>query len=267
MAATTSMLSAGLLTINSPQPGGAHGQHHPHHAGSTSRVPRVISNLPTVRCATCGRELALDQLGDHSCVPNTNSPPPSLPSPSPPTSPAPAPAPSRLHSPSPTTPVMMMHPRALMPGDPRPMMARTPSPLPPKQNQFIEQNQQLPGRMIPHHQQQQQQRPPQPPWEPPMQYQPMPQRQAPLPPSSPPMQLDTKSGGEAGMAGVGRRGFAMVAAAAMFAASAAQVHNNHTPVPTDPGRRFNVPQYLDINSANAGDRGVCIFLSPCLSQC
>lgn len=68
------------------------------------------------------------------------------------------------------------------------------------------------------------------------------------------------------MAGVGRRGFAMVAAAAVFASNAAQVHNNHIPVPINPGRRFNVPQHPDTNSANAVDRGVCPC-APILSTC
>lgn len=258
--AATSVLGSGSLPIISLQPGRAHGQHHGHHGGggTTSGAPRV----PSVRCATCSRELPLDQLSNHSCVPNTSPRSPPLDSsPSPPPSPAPALAPSRLASPSPSPSVMMTHPRTLVPGDPRPMMARSPSPLLPQHTQFIERNQRLPGRMIP-----QQHRPPQqPPWGPPMQHQqPMPQRQAPMPPSSPPRaspprELDTKTGGEAGMAGVGRRGFAMFAAAAMFAASAAQVRN--IPVPVDPGRRFNGPQHLDINSANSGDRGMLLPLT------
>ncbi|OAX34892.1 hypothetical protein K503DRAFT_858939 [Rhizopogon vinicolor AM-OR11-026] len=58
--------------------------------------------------------------------------------------------------------------------------------------------------------------------------------------------IDTKSGGEAGMAGVGWRGFA-AAAAAMFAASLP----HHDPSQKDTslaidGRRANAPQYLDI---------------------
>lgn len=248
--ASTSMLSRGSLAIISPQSGqsgGAHG-HHGGSGSTSSSPPRVASILPTVRCATCGRQLALDQLTGHSCIPNntSNSPPsPSLSAPSPsaflPTNPSSSP-PSRSHhphSPEPNFPAMMTHPRALMPGDPRP------SP----QIQFMDQNQhhRLPGRII-------LQQPQQPSWVPPMQHQPMPQRQPPLPPSSPAVQLDTKIGGEAGMAGVGRRGFAMVAAAAVFASSAARVRSNHSPVPIDHRRRFNVPQYLD-RSGDAGDRG------------
>lgn len=56
-------------------------------------------------------------------------------------------------------------------------------------------------------------------------------------------EIDTKCGGEAGMAGVGRRGFAAAARAAMLAA----------PSFTDPmipgdGLRSNAPKFLDINT-------------------
>jgi hypothetical protein len=65
-------------------------------------------------------------------------------------------------------------------------------------------------------------------------------RQSLVPP--PERGIDTKSGGEAGMAGVGRRGFAAVARAAMFA------------LPPDrrlgpqPHRKSNQPKYLDIDA-------------------
>lgn len=255
--ATTGVLSRGSLAIISPQTAQSEGAHG-HHGGSGSmsssppRVASTASTLPTVRCATCGRQLALDQLTGHSCIPNNRSrsppsasPPAPLPNSSPPPSPVPVPARSHHpHSPSPNLPVMMTHPRTLIPGDPRPMMA------PSLQNQFMEKNQnhRLPGRII-------LQQPQQTPWVPPMQHQPMPQRQAQLPPSSTAVQLDTKIGGEAGMAGVGRRGFAMAAAAAVFASSAARSYSNHTPVPIDPRRRFNAPQYFD-SSGDAGDGGL-----------
>ena len=54
--------------------------------------------------------------------------------------------------------------------------------------------------------------------------------------------IDTKSGGEAGMAGVGRRGFAAAARAAMFV-------NPNLPQPQY-GRRPNAPQFLDIDVAS-----------------
>ena len=63
--------------------------------------------------------------------------------------------------------------------------------------------------------------------------------------------IDTKSGGEAGMAGVGRRGFAAAARAAMFASSLPHhdpSQNKNTSLAMD-GRRANAPQYLDINAA------------------
>ena len=58
--------------------------------------------------------------------------------------------------------------------------------------------------------------------------------------------IDTKSGGEAGMAGVGRRGFAAAARAAMF------VGLPQGPQPLY-GRRMNSnagPRYLDIDAAS-----------------
>ncbi|KAF8163608.1 hypothetical protein B0H34DRAFT_795296 [Crassisporium funariophilum] len=58
--------------------------------------------------------------------------------------------------------------------------------------------------------------------------------------------IDTKTGGAAGMAGVGRRGFAAAARAAMF------VGPTDRPLGPQPqnGRRPNAPQYLDIEAAS-----------------
>ncbi|KAG9318551.1 hypothetical protein JVU11DRAFT_643 [Chiua virens] len=70
---------------------------------------------------------------------------------------------------------------------------------------------------------------------------PMPARQPPPPPLSLPYshfrdaEIDTKTGGEAGMAGVGRRGFAAAARAAMLTASRSPSHPH----------RSNTPQYLN----------------------
>ncbi len=59
-------------------------------------------------------------------------------------------------------------------------------------------------------------------------------------------QIDTKIGGEAGMAGVGRRGFAAAVRAAVFLA------------PQPPReRRDNAPQFLDIAAARS-----CMFHLP-----
>lgn len=75
----------------------------------------------------------------------------------------------------------------------------------------------------------------------------------------PPSDIDTKSGGEAGMAGVGRRGFAAAARAAMMANTMSHALNIGTRAPSPflhmdavpgmDGRRPNAPKFLDISSA------------------
>lgn len=84
---------------------------------------------------------------------------------------------------------------------------------------------------------------------------PLPPVIGPLPPRSPvpPNEPDTQIGGEAGMAGVGRRGyFAAAARAAMFTASSnhggVMPHDRGTTDGMD-GRRANAPMYLDISTA------------------
>ena len=77
------------------------------------------------------------------------------------------------------------------------------------------------------------------------------------PPPRPAVDPDTKTGGEAGMAGVGRRGFAAAARAAMFAHQMGGYHPgspvNELPGPDHihgmDGRRANAPRFLDIASA------------------
>ena len=76
-------------------------------------------------------------------------------------------------------------------------------------------------------------------------------RQSLVPP--PERGIDTKTGGEAGMAGVGRRGFAAVARAAMFAlppdrTMALQPHRKHSP-----------PKYLDIDALSRRTSFCLIF--------
>jgi PDZ and LIM domain protein 5/6/7 len=65
--------------------------------------------------------------------------------------------------------------------------------------------------------------------------------------------IDTKSGGEAGMAGVGRRGFAAAARAAMF--TTATMNHYTSPYQEQPlsmgGRRPNAPSLLDIGRSSA----------------
>lgn len=71
----------------------------------------------------------------------------------------------------------------------------------------------------------------------------------------PQIEIDTKIGGEAGMAGVGRRGFAAAARAAMFAqhppfvAGGPNVMSSMDAVQGMDGRRANAPKFLDIASA------------------
>ncbi|KAF7363565.1 hypothetical protein MSAN_01013100 [Mycena sanguinolenta] len=60
---------------------------------------------------------------------------------------------------------------------------------------------------------------------------------APVPPAAPPPEIPTQVGGEAGMAGVGRRGFAAAARAAMFA------HGPSSPTPL----KANPPRNIDIH--------------------
>ena len=96
---------------------------------------------------------------------------------------------------------------------------------------------------------------------------PVPLPRSPIPESE--RDIDTKCGGAAGMAGVGRRGFAAAARAAMMAASVPSPHH-HPMAPSADGRRANAPRYLDINATMAQVlRGefflpeLPLFLRPC----
>ncbi|OBZ69222.1 Paxillin [Grifola frondosa] len=76
----------------------------------------------------------------------------------------------------------------------------------------------------------------------------------PVPVAAPSSDLDTKIGGEAGMAGVGRRGFAAAARAAMFTINHVRAGeggpwSDISPVQGMDGRRANAPKFLDIASA------------------
>ncbi|KAI0362419.1 hypothetical protein OH77DRAFT_50535 [Trametes cingulata] len=80
----------------------------------------------------------------------------------------------------------------------------------------------------------------------------------PLPVGTPRIEPDTQSGGEAGMAGVGRRGFAAAARAAMFTTNLGpappMLQDPNARAPMTPGlgmdgRRANAPRFLDIASA------------------
>ncbi|KAG1756432.1 uncharacterized protein EDB91DRAFT_1076469 [Suillus paluster] len=75
---------------------------------------------------------------------------------------------------------------------------------------------------------------------------PPPATRSPVPESE--RNIDTKCGGEAGMAGVGRRGFAAAARAAMFAASCPHPDPSQHRDPMTDSRRANAPKYLDLNT-------------------
>lgn len=69
-----------------------------------------------------------------------------------------------------------------------------------------------------------------------------PRRQGSLATYPPEAEIDTKIGGEAGMAGVGRRGFAAAARAAMFVVPPHEAPGLHPQA----SRRPNAPGVLDI---------------------
>ena len=72
-------------------------------------------------------------------------------------------------------------------------------------------------------------------------------------------EVDTKIGGEAGMAGIGRRGFAAAARAAMLAASSSP-HQPGRVTPLGDGQLANGPQYLETNGTlGHGMRGKSSF--------
>lgn len=92
---------------------------------------------------------------------------------------------------------------------------------------------------------------------------------SPAPPRSPALsEPDTKVGGDAGMAGVGRRGFAAAAHAAMFATVAGHVggprYDGGVASEGADGRRPNAPKYLDINTASSS---YCKFYSYSIAYC
>jgi hypothetical protein len=223
----------------------------------------VSQSLPSVKCSTCGRPVPVDELGDHSCQPPPQRPqqqqqqrtpksaaallPPRLQNlaVNSPISPGPRSPVVQVSSPLRSAPVIQAPPRN---NSPRP---KSPLPPPPPSQTPVSAVQQHPHRPIPPQQLQRvdprYERPPPPPDDN-RGTRPTYDRNA----SSPrPNEIDTKSGGEAGMAGVGRRGFAAAARAALFTAPPPQ-HNqppsiNH--IPGMDGRRANAPMYLDIDAS------------------
>ncbi|KAF9513132.1 hypothetical protein BS47DRAFT_991289 [Hydnum rufescens UP504] len=257
--------------------------------------PRAVSLLPEVKCTSCGSPVPLDELGDHECSPARKLPAPSPPSPSPsrvsrpiqPLNNVPqttlSTAPTR--TPSPRTPSPSPSRSASSPRSNTPSVPRTP---PPQLQSFRTATSDQPSRTTSNPD-----RPSNPSLSP---YgtvkstrslstapQILTNASADVPNTSPrsavtpesvipqPDSLevpkvsfyapDTKSGGQAGMAGVGRRAFAAVAHAALLSSSTSfanhSVGNDSTALPIS---RSQTPQYLEVNSI--GGRSTPSLSSP-----
>jgi hypothetical protein len=187
---------------------------------SPSTATRVSQQLPPIKCSLCSKHVPFDQLSDHICHP------PSSPAISPPTTPTTGSLPSRLQG-------LLVAPRTVH----QPLASPSPT-----RSRFQDQNphrQPLPnhnaGLPPPGRPDQQQRsrgpllaqpsdmnRPPAAYHDPsprstPQLPRPVEQREpVRAPPPVAQANIDTKSGGTAGMAGVGRRGFEAVARAALF---------------------------------------------------
>jgi PDZ and LIM domain protein 5/6/7 len=255
---------------------------------------RVPSMLPSVKCSSCGRPVPVDELGDHVCPPPSSAP--SLPRPqhSPQSAAALLPprlqnlanggrSPAAVHVPSPlrSAPVVQ-DPRSFQ-NKSSPLSTNAPSApwnQPQRSNSPLGRShpQQVPVSANPTLSQQRAQSPftaqrddrrdaDRNAYRPPASADP---RNATRPSydndprtASPQLiprqnEIDTKIGGEAGMAGVGRRGFAAAARAAMFTTHSPAPtptprinnNNNNNFIPEMDARRANAPRYLDIDSSN-----------------
>lgn len=239
---------------------------------------RISQLLPTVKCSSCNSPVAISDLADHVCPPMSSAartPPPLQPRQSPPARPAntgasqPPPGdPARVRTPSnasnahrptppavtrvPPPPLQPLHvqppvraaapripaaPQTSVPSSvirqhppnnrshstsPRPFVTRSNTPSTPSvPSPHVPQSSAANVRLYK---------------QPPDHPQPQPPNMAPYYPED---DIDTSTGGEAGMAGVGRRGFAAVARAAMFTA-------NYQ-------RRVELPRFLDIDAASRGE--------------
>jgi hypothetical protein len=230
-------------------------------APSSSQPARTSQVLPTVKCSNCSLLVPLAELGDHICSPQTASPPLGRPHPARVVSPIRhPPSHERVASPFSDRPPIHTAPNgpsayprssplarndtatppqppqkfrlptavSLRPPvfeSPRPSDNRTRAPS----NASVQQPQSLTN---PHIRAQS-------PFVPPLGPPPSIPMREPVVSFSPVAEkdIDTKIGGAAGMAGVGRRGFAAAARAAMFV-----VPSGH---PMD--RRPNPPRFLDMN--------------------
>ena len=228
---------------------------------------RISQLLPTVKCSSCNSPVAISSLADHVCSPMSSaprSPPPLRPTNTSASQPrvrtlssgsnarkaTPTPPPvGRLPAPPPLKPPQHVQPpvrsdsRIVSPRIPGPPQTQAPQHPPSllsnrNHNTSRSNTPSTPSVSSAHVSQpsaanvrSQYTQPPD--------HLPPPQ----LPPSRTPYYpedgIDTSTGGEAGMAGVGRRGFAAVARAAMFTA-------NYQ-------RKVELPRFLDIDAASRGE--------------
>ena len=185
--------------------------------------PARGSQLPVIKCSQCAESIPMDALAEHICIPG------SQPSRSPPAAAQNSPLASRrLAPPSQSPPGAYAGSRA-----PSPLRSATsPAPRPSFDSQTTR----------PSFDNQRPQ-PPRSPFQDPMAQ--MHRGASPQPPSqhtvsAPPP--DTKIGGAAGMAGVGRRGFAAVAAAAMFTVAHPTPHRHPQQYPDLHSPILNIPE-------------------------
>lgn len=225
---------------------------------------RVSQLLPTVKCSSCNSPVAISALADHVCPPVSSAartPPPHRPTNTTASQPrlrtlssgsnarraTPTPPPVARLPPPPLKPPQQVQPpdrrvvSPRIPGPPQtPASQHPPSLLSNRNHTTSSSNTPSTPPVSSAHVSQQ-----------PSatnvraQYTQPPDRLPPLqlPPSRTPYYpedgIDTSTGGEAGMAGVGRRGFAAVARAAMYTA-------NYQ-------RRVELPRFLDIDAASRGE--------------
>jgi hypothetical protein len=245
--------------------------------------PRMSQMLPTVKCSDCAQPVPLDELGEHKCAPAPPVPklPPKAAAPAPTPKPAPVPAPAPTVAP--TLPRSSRNPEDLLPARLKNLVAppaaasartgRAPSPSPaPAPAPAVTRQPSAPDAARRADRPSLDIRALQPPRgadatrerersttvrsnTAPSRIPQLPSPGVALSPLSPsPVdprlafgdeeEVETRSGGEAGMAGVGRRGFAAAARAAMMVSSFGQAPSVATRTPSQTeGRR--VPPALD----------------------
>jgi hypothetical protein len=241
-------------------------------APSSSQPARISQVLPTVKCSNCNLPVPLDELGDHICPPQTASPPLGRPHPARVVSPAqPAqrygtppirhppphervaslfndrpPTHTAFNGPSanPRTSPLARNDTATPLRQPQDFRPPTATPLRPPAFETSRpsdnRTRAVSNASFQHHMPLANPHPiVQSPLIPPLRPPPSIPMREPVVSFSPAAEkdIDTKSGGVAGMAGVGRRGFAAAARAAMFVA----------PLGHPMDRRSDFPRFLDMN--------------------